>query len=167
MKKGVIAFYAILSIIILIMIFLIIRNEKIDISIEPNMNTDIIYLPKNEESENNSTRVIEKVSMDIKERTLTKTGVTIIITDDNEKPYEYSQWFMIEKKQKDEWIPLKPIDKNHIDYNLALIYRENKNLEYEIDWTKLYGKLKKGNYRLIKRVYDNEYKYFWVEFTIN
>lgn len=48
MKKGVIAFYAILSIIILIMIFLIIRNEKIDISIEPNMNTDIIYLPKNE-----------------------------------------------------------------------------------------------------------------------
>ena len=43
MKKGVIAFYAILSIIILIMTFLIIRKEKIDISIEPNMNTDIIY----------------------------------------------------------------------------------------------------------------------------
>lgn len=37
--------------------------------------------------------------MTIKEGTLTNEGATVIITDKNEKKYDYSKWFIIEKNK--------------------------------------------------------------------
>lgn len=34
------------------------------------------------------------------------------------------------------------------------------------DWSKLYGELEKGEYRLVKEIYNNGRTYLIVEFTI-
>lgn len=34
------------------------------------------------------------------------------------------------------------------------------------DWSKLYGELEPGEYRLVKEIYDNAHTYLAVEFTI-
>ena len=43
---------------------------------------------------------------------------------------------------------------------------DNNELEMNIDWSKTYGNLTSGKYRIIKRIYDGEYKYFSVEFDL-
>lgn len=45
-------------------------------------------------------RTIEKVRMEIKEGTLTNVGATVVIYDDNEYHFAYSEEFSIEKKRK-------------------------------------------------------------------
>ena len=48
-----------------------------------------------------------------------------------------------------------------------MVVGEDNTLEENIDWSKLYGKLDAGRYRIVKRVYDNDaYKYFVSEFEI-
>lgn len=124
-----------------------------------NNDKDMIVISDYEISNN--------ISMQIKEGTLTKTGATvIIINDNNNENYKYSKWFRIDKLENDTWKMLKPIDKNHISDELASNDTQLGNLEYNVDWSELYGKLKKGKYRLVKRIYEDEYKYFIVEFSI-
>jgi len=43
---------------------------------------------------------------------------------------------------------------------------ENHQLEMNIDWSKLYGELESGEYRLIKDLYNDGHIYLSVEFTI-
>ena len=48
-----------------------------------------------------------------------------------------------------------------------MVVGEDNTLEENIDWSKLYGKLDAGRYRIVKRVYDNNVcKYFVAEFEI-
>lgn len=46
---------------------------------------------------------------------------------------------------------------------VGILMGEDRKLELKVTWTDLYGKLKKGTYRLIKRVIDGEIS---AEFTI-
>jgi hypothetical protein len=34
-------------------------------------------------------------------------------------------------------------------------------------WKNIYGELEKGQYRLVKSIYEDVYKYFYVEFNID
>ena len=43
---------------------------------------------------------------------------------------------------------------------------ENHQLDMYTDWSKLYGKLEPGEYRIVKEIYDNGHIYLAVEFTI-
>lgn len=113
---------------------------------------------------------IDNVTMEIKRGTLTKTSATVIITDNNENPYSYGMWFRIDKKiDDDEWQELKPIGTDiSIFTEAAYVVGKNKKLELNQDWSKYYGTLETGEYRLVKQQYeDGSYKYFWVEFSIN
>ena len=101
--------------------------------------------------------------MSIKEGTVSATGATIIIEDDNEQPYNYTTWYRIDKEVNGQWIALEPIDDNNISDELSLY----QNFEFQIDWSNIYGTLEKGQYRLVKTIFDNENQYFWVEFSIN
>ena len=53
-------------------------------------------------------------------------------------------------------------------YNSCVKYLvdNNNELKMDIDWSKTYGNLTSGKYRIIKRIYDGEYKYFSVEFDL-
>lgn len=112
-------------------------------------------------------KTLQKVSMKIKEGTLTKTGATIIITDKNETPYTYGTWYRIDKKVEGKWKACKPIVEDYGFTDIAMLVGKDKTLEIKEDWSKLYGALEVGTYRFVKSQYEAEgYSYFWVEFTI-
>lgn len=110
--------------------------------------------------------IYSKVSLSLKKDTLTKTNVTIIISDISEQENTYGEWFRIDKKTNGFWEELKPIDDNYVFTDIAYKIGENHQLEMHTDWSKLYGELEPGEYRLVKEIYDNGHTYLAVEFTI-
>lgn len=118
------------------------------------------------EDEKKIQDIYSKVSLSIKENTLNKTGATIIISDISEQKHTYEEWFRIDKKENDYWEELKPIDDNYGFKDIGLLVGENNQLEINTDWSKIYGELEKGQYRLVKDLYDNSRIYLTVEFAI-
>ena len=104
--------------------------------------------------------------MIIKDGTLTKTSATVIIEDKNEEKYNYSSWFRIDKKENEGWKEVNVIDEKYAFTDIAYLPDENGKVEMNTNWKNLYGKLEKGEYRLVKEVYDNGNNYIYVEFTI-
>ena len=95
----------------------------------------LLILEKQKENKiasNNIKPSIDNVIMKIKDGTLTKTGATVIITDNNENPYTYGIWFRIDKKIDDEWQELEPIGTDiGIFTEVAYVVGKNKKLELE------------------------------------
>lgn len=131
-----------------------------------NMNNEIY---SNNEGINDSVeRSINNVTMTIKDGSLSSTGATVIITDNNESPFTYGKWFKIDKKENGEWINSEEISKEYIFTSEGYALKEPGNFEMKVDWSELYGSLKLGNYRIVKEVYDTNGNtlYFSCEFTI-
>lgn len=129
-------------------------------------NEQLISESYKDTEEKNIQNKYSKISLSIKKNTLTKTGATIIISDISEQENTYAEWFRIDKKTNGFWEELKHIDDNYEFNDIGLIVGENHQLEMSTDWSKLYGELKTGEYRLVKDLYDNEHIYLSVEFTI-
>ncbi len=147
--------------IIFSIIFIFMNRQKEDLLYRNKTGT----LEKVEEKQENMNN-IKNVSMEIKEGTLTKTGATVVITDKNETPYSYGEWFRIDEKDGDKWKEVEQITDNYAFNDIAYLIGEDGMLEEKIDWSELYGELENGEYRLVKELYINGYNYFSVEFTI-
>ena len=118
------------------------------------------------EEEKNIEYKLSKIFMFIPSRTVTNTGATVSITDKNDVPYTYGEWYRIDKKENGRWRELEPIQE--IDFSdIGWEVGEDGKIEKEFNWSNLYGELESGNYRLIKRVYDNGYYYLDAEFSID
>ena len=113
----------------------------------------------------NNEYTLKNVTMNIKENTLTKGGATIIITDNNKIKYTYEEYYKLEKRIDHIWYELKPRGDVLFD-EMGYLVDDNNELEMNIDWSKTYGNLTSGKYRIIKRIYDGEHKYFSVEFDL-
>ena len=114
-------------------------------------------------------RDISKVKMTIKDEEVTSEGIEIIIEDKNETPYVYDSWFEIEKLENNEWKKLQYRD-DYVSDDIGYMIYELKDgkLEEKINWSKEYGVLDRGKYKLIKRCMDEDdiYKYIEIEFEI-
>lgn len=116
----------------------------------------------------------ELVNISIKEGTLTKTGATIIITDNNPNKIIYGTSFYIEKYENSDWHEVMPINNNYGFNSMAYYVDENGKLELEQNWEYIYGKLNKGIYRIVKDVAfesdvpitPEDIYYIWTEFEI-
>ena len=113
-------------------------------------------------------RSFDNVRMSLKDNTVTNTSATIIIEDNNVVPYGYGDGYILETKVLGMWIPLIP--KCGIptwdDYTLII---KNGETELPVNWSKIYGSLKKGKYRLVKYEQDrtnNNHKRFIIDFNI-
>ena len=152
-----------LSFIVLILIILggvyFIKKYKVVNNISNNSNSAKLDLTNNN---------VEKVKMSIKEGTLTQSSASIIILDNNDTPYAYDEWFRIDRKVNNKWEEVNRINNNYIVRDIAYDIRKNKKLETTVKWGDLYGELKKGEYRLVKKVYDNDGNdiYISIEFII-
>lgn len=144
-----------LSFIVLILIILggiyFTKKYKVVNNISNNLNSAKLDL-----TNNNDERNVEKVKMSIKEGTLTQSSASIIILDNNDTPYAYDEWFRIDRKVNNKWEEVNRINNNYIVRDIAYDIRKNKKLETTVKWGDLYGELKKGEYRLVKKVYDND-----------
>lgn len=125
-----------------------------------------IYNIKGNFFETNNKDVSEKVSMSIKEGTL--TSATIVIKNESNKELTSGEWFRIDKLEDNgKWKEVKSINDNYGFIAIGWIINENGEFEDKIEWSKLYGKLKKGNYRIVKEVYGDGNKLeLYAEFTI-
>lgn len=66
-----------------------------------------------------------------------------------------------------EWKEVKSISDNYSFIAIAWILKPRGEFEDKINWSQLYGKLKKGQYRIAKEVYgDGEKKVLYAEFDI-
>ena len=94
------------------------------------------------------------------------SGATIIIKDTNDKPFEYGEWYKIEKESNGKWYEVETIIDDYGFEDIGYLIEENsknKEITLNVDWKWLYGELPTGQYRLLKQV-DN--KYISVEFDI-
>lgn len=114
-------------------------------------------------------RDMSKVKMAIKDEEVTSEGIEIIIEDKNETSYVYDSWFEIEKLENNEWKKLQYRD-DYVSDDIGYMIYELKDgkLEEKINWSKEYGVLDRGKYKLIKRCMDEDdsYKYIEIEFEI-
>ncbi len=98
-----------------------------------------------------SVSTIDGVSISIKDDTLTATTAVIIIKNDTDLEYTTGEAFYIDKKVNGKWMKLKT------NYDafwtlVGIIIPSNSYHEFEYNWEDLYGKLKKGTYRLVKEI---------------
>ena len=88
----------------------------------------------------------------------------MIIEDKNETPYVYDSWFEIEKLENNEWKKLQYRD-DYVSDDIGYMIYELKDgkLEEKINWSKEYGVLDRGKYKLIKRCMDEDDSYTHIE----
>lgn len=116
---------------------------------------------------------LDNVNIEIKKETLTKKGATVIITNKSDSKIAFGEYYRIDKKEDQKWTKMKSINKNDLMIlNINEIEGE-KSIEKNIDWSELYGTLRKGDYRLVKEIYGQKQtdgvtigEYIAVEFII-
>lgn len=109
------------------------------------------------------------VTMSIKDKTLTNTSATLVLTNNSDKNFQYGNPYEIEIQKDGEWHKINV----ELSFNLPAFYlKSNESKEIELNWEQGYGKLAKGTYRIIKSFdYEKEEGVFEkfnvaVEFTI-
>lgn len=134
----------------------------------------IYFIFRNNTKNIKTTDILKNASMIIKEGTLTNTGCTVIITDtEKEEKHTYGESFSIEIKKDNKWQKLKPIIEDYAFNLIGYSVDENNELQQDINWEGLYGKLEPGEYRLVKDAainYKDSYLgsgVIYAEFTIN
>lgn len=112
--------------------------------------------------------VIEKVELEIIEETLNKNGMILNIIDNNEFEFDWNVEYKIQRENNGVWEDLR-YQVNPLWNDISLVAEEKGLYIQNIDWSRMYGNLNAGKYRLVKKVYDNiEQKYieFYADFII-
>ena len=123
-----------------------------------DIGSNEIYENSNSQNSSNSKNV-ENVEIKVEENTITSSGLTIIITDNNEEQYGWGESYGIQEKVNGEWKKLKA----NTDFNsVAYLLDENHQIRQNINWVNSYGKLPNGIYRIEKEAdgnvfYSNEF----------
>ena len=102
----------------------------------------------------------EKVTVEVLMDTVTSNGATIVVTDKNEDSYGWGKSYKVQQKVNGEWLDLTPIAEMSFE-DLAYGLDKNGQFKQNVDWTRYYGKLEKGTYRIVKDTYDKGYIYFY------
>ena len=131
---------------------------------------DKIYV--NEDIDNGAElNEVKHVRMDLVDGTLTSTSATIRITDYSRGKYTYGSLYRIDEYKDGEWREVKSICDN-CAFDLMAYYPDvNGHLEFKLNWNRIYGKLKKGKYRIVKDAIEGNGEnlkkyYFSVEFNL-
>ena len=105
--------------------------------------------------------VVENVTIQIGD--VTPSGATVTITDTNETPFIYGEWYKIQRKTGQGWQDVAPVIKDSTFTAIGYFPNANGQVKFTIDWQWLYGQLPSGTYRLWKEVGTQK---ICVEFTI-
>jgi hypothetical protein len=98
---------------------------------------------------------VEGVTVDIKESTVSKDGLTIILKNTTPQKYMFDGLpvFMVEEKINDKWYTIPHITSDRFDYAVWTdILDEYSTKEAEIWWSSWYGELSSGNYRILQHI---------------
>ena len=129
-----------------------------------------------EESSITDINSLEGVTMIISEDAESNTWHLLTIHNDSTKELDIPYAYAIERKVENTWYQLpvkrwndKPYNWTYGPYPLS----PGETLEASINWSDVYGKLKPGEYRVVKSIYvmgeiliESEGYYIAVEFSI-
>lgn len=97
------------------------------------------------------------ISLNVKNETITSKSATFIMKNSSDYEYDYGADWYIEYKDNNSWKELETITGEPLAWNsIAYVIKPNEEKEFSIDWSYGYGELKKGNYRLMKKVVKTE-----------
>lgn len=124
------------------------NSHKVEVTSQPNNTVNEIT------SQNEKNINLEDIKIDVVDETISKTGVTIVVTDNNETSNSWGEEYKIECKKENNWVELTPKE-TVIVKSIAYNKDENNQIKFNIDWEKYYGELEKGIYRIVKPQYIN------------
>lgn len=111
--------------------------------------------PKEEATDYKAVNVFEGVTLSVKEGSITPTGFTLILENENDTECQYGTFYCIERKNGDTWIKLPYVIEGDVSWNdVAHILPGKQSLEEAVNWNWLYGSLDEGEYRIIKEFID-------------
>ena len=150
-------------------------KEIFPLDIRNKLNDDLVDGNKidNQVKEHYSYLQDDKISISIKEGTLTKKGITLIIKNNAKQNYFYGSQYYLEKEENwtfNVYEPKEILSWNDVLYSL----KSNEQIEIEINWIIGYDELSNGKYRLVKKFTTEEnitssanvQEKFYVEFEI-
>ena len=150
-------------------------KEIFPLDIRNKLNDDLVDGNKidNQVKEHYSYLQDDKISISIKEGTLTKKGITLIIKNNAKQNYFYGSQYYLEKEENwtfNVYEPKEILSWNDVLYSL----KSNEQIEIEINWIIGYDELSNGKYRLVKKFTTEEnitssanvQENFYVEFEI-
>lgn len=110
----------------------------------------------------------DKITMEVKQGTLTTSSATIIMTNKTDEEYTYGEPYHLEIKHNDSWHILELEPNNDMFFTMpAYSLKAGESVEKEYNWEYGYGKLKKGTYRLVTDFSKEQNEiYVAAEFTI-
>jgi hypothetical protein len=104
---------------------------------------------------------LEGVVLEIKENTVSNTGLTLIIKNVASNNYAWGSAYLVEKAISSSWEPVPDIlDGNYAWTSELRILQGHSITELDIDWGWLHGELSPGHYRVIK-----DFAYMMSEYT--
>lgn len=127
-------------------------------------NTVNSYIPNEKLNNTQNTLSIDnsqisndenKVTIKTVEDSITKSSIILSITDNNEIKYTWGKYYIIQEKIDNNWKNVPPII-DPIFNDLAYRLDENNNFLQRINWSKYYGELSSGTYRIVKPIYNTE-----------
>lgn len=150
-------------------------KEIFPLDIRNKLNDDLVDGNKidNQVKEHYSYLQDDKISISIKEGTLTKKWITLIIKNNAKQNYFYGSQYYLEKEENGTFNVYEPkeiLSWNDVLYSL----KSNEQIEIEINWIIGYDELSNGKYRLVKKFTTEEnitssanvQENFYVEFEI-
>lgn len=105
-------------------------------------------------TEYNNLNNFDGVNMNIKEETVSSTGLTVVIENNSETQCIYGEDFLLEKKINEKWYQVPTIIENYGFDDIGYVLEPGEKGEWRVDWDWLYGKLDSGEYRIVKNVLD-------------
>ena len=96
---------------------------------------------------------LEGVTMSVKQSSVSSTGLTIVMSNRTDRSFSYGEFFSLDKKVNDKWVEVPVIGGGFDDPALHLNVMHTR--EWDINWEWVYGELTKGDYRIIKEVFDS------------
>lgn len=110
-----------------------------------------------ENNEEINKEEISDVVMTIKNGTLSKDGVTVILKNNTDDDYTYGPDFYVEKNDNGNWIPATTLTGDPLSWNsIAYTLKANDSIELIFNFKSTYGELSKGKYRIIKRIFKDD-----------
>lgn len=110
----------------------------------------------------------KRMKMTIKEGTLNKDGVTVIIKDLSGERQTFGEEYRVDVYKNGVWEESEIVLEDNYAWNAIGYSTDENGYEMKIQWTWLYGKLEPGHYRIVKSIMPKMYlyEYFSVEFDI-
>lgn len=122
------------------------------------------YTQKNNDNNNNNNyyfnsadlenRCLENVKVEVLKNTVSRTGATIIIVDNNDISFSWNkEVYRIEQKKDNIWKEVTP-NKDGFDFSIGYNRDENNKFKFELNWEQDYGSLQNGIYRIVEIATD-------------